>query len=260
MTRHKKPLIKLRSFYLWHRYMGLSVMLFALLLAITGLLLNHTASLQLDRKAITSNWLLDWYDIESPQRLISYVADKQAISLVEDQLYFNARAIAGRYDAIAGALAVDGMIVVAADTHILLLTAEGEIVERLTDVDGKAQRILAIGLHASGKLALRSDTAIYLTTSDFAGWQRAGNSENLVSWVTPAIIPPRLQQQVRQDYRSHILSMERIMLDLHSGRFFGEAGVIVVDIAAILFMLLAISGLWMWIQQQRKRAQHRRKR
>lgn len=260
MTRHKKPLIKLRSFYVWHRYMGLSVMLFALLLAITGMLLNHTASLQLDRKAITSDWLLDWYDIESPQRLISYVADNQAISLVEDQLYFNARAIAGRYDAIAGALAVDGMIVVAADTHILLLTPQGEIIERLTDVDGKAQTVLAIGLHPSGKLALRSDNAIFLTTSDFAGWQQTPNRDKAITWVTPTKIPQALQQQVKQDYRSHILSMERIMLDLHSGRFFGEAGVIVVDIAAILFMLLAVTGLWMWMQQQRKRRQHRRRR
>ena len=44
----------------------------------------------------------------------------------------------------------------------------------------------------------------------------------------------------------HGLPLERVLLDLHSGRIFGEAGVWLVDAAALLFLLLAGSGLWLW--------------
>lgn len=51
------------------------------------------------------------------------------------------------------------------------------------------------------------------------------------------------------------ISLETLILDLHSGRFFCNAGVLFVDIVGLLMCILAITGLWAWInyQQLRKR-------
>lgn len=52
------------------------------------------------------------------------------------------------------------------------------------------------------------------------------------------------------DYAGEILTMDRIILDLHTGRFFGEAGVWVMDIAAIAFIILSITGIVMWMRRR----------
>ena len=46
----------------WHRYVGLSLAGVALVLAVTGMLLNHSADLSLDKRYINWSPLLDWYD------------------------------------------------------------------------------------------------------------------------------------------------------------------------------------------------------
>ena len=261
MTRHKhkKPFIKLRSFYIWHRYMGLTAMLFAIMLSVTGFTLNHTEGLTLDQKQVSTDWLLDWYDIEPPQRIISYQAGEQAVSLVEDQLYVGQHSVGGHYEALAGAIHIQRMIIVAIDTHILLLTEEGEVIERLTDVNNKTRTLFAIGLHENNQFVVRTKQDAWLTDTDFLQWQKIKPGDKQVKWVTPVSIPAKQQSWLRQHYRSQVLTLERVLLDIHSGRIIGNAGVVIVDLAALLFILLSGSGFWIWLQQQRKRAAHKKK-
>jgi uncharacterized iron-regulated membrane protein len=47
------------------------------------------------------------------------------------------------------------------------------------------------------------------------------------------------------------ISLETPILDLHSGRFFGNAGVLFVDIVGLLMCILAITGLWAWVRLRR---------
>ena len=54
------------------------------------------------------------------------------------------------------------------------------------------------------------------------------------------------------------LPVERVLLDLHSGRIFGKPGVYVVDAAAILFLVLAASGVWLWGKRRASARAHAR--
>lgn len=72
MTRHKHHRVKLRSMYQWHRYFGVAIALFVILLSVTGMLLNHTVQLALDKRYVQSNWLLGWYGISAPEQIRSY--------------------------------------------------------------------------------------------------------------------------------------------------------------------------------------------
>jgi len=70
--------------------------------------------------------------------------------------------------------------------------------------------------------------------------------------ATPLALPPELEEKLMQAYRGSGLSLERVILDLHSGRIVGQWGVYVVDGAALLFLALVITGLWMWMKQRNK--------
>jgi hypothetical protein len=55
------------------------------------------------------------------------------------------------------------------------------------------------------------------------------------------------------DSRSHkTISWQRLLLDLHSGRWFGAYGVWLVDLAAVILLFLALSGCWIWFSKTRK--------
>ncbi len=47
--------------------------------------------------------------------------------------------------------------------------------------------------------------------------------------------------------------MATLKLNFHSGRFFGDAGVLVIDVVGLLLCILAITGLWARVNRQRYR-------
>jgi len=49
----------------WHRRVGVVVAIFAVLLAVTGIVLNHTAQLGLDRSFVPWPWLMKVYGDDS---------------------------------------------------------------------------------------------------------------------------------------------------------------------------------------------------
>jgi uncharacterized iron-regulated membrane protein len=51
-------------------------------------------------------------------------------------------------------------------------------------------------------------------------------------------------------FRGEGLSLSRIILDLHSGRFFGVIGVILYDLAAICLVILGITGTMLWFRRR----------
>ena len=72
MTRVKKKF----SIFLWHRRLGLSALALVIILAITGIMLNHTEELELDESFVSSSWLLNWYGIKPDSEPITYKVKK----------------------------------------------------------------------------------------------------------------------------------------------------------------------------------------
>ncbi len=253
MSRHhrRKQRFKLRSFYIWHRYMGVGAALFALIIAITGVLLNHTEDFQFDSAHVKSGWILDWYGIDAPDRLLSFRVNDRHLTLMGEHLYLNRKEIDGEYRDLVGAVYLDELYVVAVSDSILLLTPRGEIVEQLRDEDGVPAGIRRIGLNEQGRVVTQGSLDYYQADRDFIRWQHWQPGTADPYWARPDPLDPRLKLSLQQHYRGEVLPMERVILDLHSGRFFGKAGPWIFDIAALLLVLLALSGTWIWLKRRR---------
>lgn len=63
MKKGRKKSLR-RVFYVWHYTIGLFASLFLLLLAITGILMNHSRSLGFEQVDMSFSWLLKWYGME----------------------------------------------------------------------------------------------------------------------------------------------------------------------------------------------------
>src|SRR5213592_1749983 len=58
-------LLLLRLLRRWHARIGFAAMLFFLILAVSGLALNHGGSLGLDGRYVHAEWLARWYGIKT---------------------------------------------------------------------------------------------------------------------------------------------------------------------------------------------------
>ena len=253
MSRHhrRKQRLKLSSFYVWHRYMGVSAAAFVLIVAVTGLLLNHTEHFQLDSTHIQSDWLLDWYGIRAPDSLQTFLAGDRHLTLMGEHLYLNRKEIEGNYRRLVGAVLFSDMFIVATSHSILLLTPRGEIIEQLQDKDGVPAGIKQIGIDANGAVIVQTGHGDYQPDADFIHWKRHTEDSIRIHWSTPGLLEPRLKNALQRHYRGEVLPVERVVLDLHSGRVFGRLGPWLFDVAAVLLILLALSGSWIWLKRRR---------
>ena len=249
MRRHSRKRGNLRSFYIWHRRIGLLAGLFVLILSLTGIALNHTEMLRLDERHVSSSWLLSWYGIAPPEVTTGFEAGQSWVTLVEDQLYLDDRRLPGTYTEVSGVVLIGGTVIVVADGDALVLTTEGEFIERLGLINGVPAGIEQIGTGADKALLVSAAQGLFRSNGELTAWDPVDQGHEGIAWSSPALPPTELAERLRRDYRSNILPLERVLLDLHSGRIAGGAGVILMDLAAIILILLVVTGGWIWIKR-----------
>ena len=259
MTRHHKKRSQarlLRSLYIWHRYFGISAAVFVVVLSISGLLLNHTEELELDSSYVQSDFLLNWYGIHAPRELTSFTSGTITVTAATDQIFWGDEYLPHVSAPLVGMLIYGDLVVIASGGSLSLYTTDGELVEKLDQIAGVPDGIVALGITPQALLAVKTAQGVYLTDENMLEWRRDNKSE--VLWSQTSLLPANLESGLQRSYRGIGLSAERVMLDLHSGRILGRAGVYLVDAAAIVFLLLAISGVWLWARRQASIRAHRR--
>lgn len=246
MALKKKPLpvtVPIKAVALWHRLAGMISAVFILVLAITGILINHTHELDLGGRYVNSSALLSWYGMAAPADTESYPVGSVWVTQVGDHLYFDKKQIDGRYGKIIGAVALEDGVVIALADMLLMLDSQGNIVEQLRTLQGLPRDINAIG-ELDGQLVVRGPQVQYRADKELVRWQPVRSQK--VRWASPAAAPEELKASVQQFYRNQMLSMEQVIRDLHNGRILGSWGHWLMDAAALVFIVLAMSGVWLW--------------
>ena len=242
-ARNKKALR--RSLWRWHRRVGLVVSLLALLLALTGIALNHVDSLRLADKPVTQRWLLALYGIEPPT-LVSYpVGNHRWLShLGGGQLYLNDRAVVACAPPLYSAVLYDAQLVAICGDDIVLLTLEGELIERTGMAYDNLRPVTALAVDRGQLLA---NTAKGVFSIDPVSLSfTAVPTVHTVKWQQAYAAPAALATSLKGQFDDAALNWERVVLDLHSGRILTRLGVWTMDLAAIGLVFLGLSGVWLW--------------
>lgn len=234
----------------WHRYLGLTVALFVALLAISGLMLNHTEALGLDTRFVKNELVLSRYGIKTPQQITSYQVKNHWIHKLGHQLYFDTKRLPGDYRELVGAMQMADIIVVALENQLLLFTEEGDLIEAIGPAEGAPGTIAAIALAPDNGLYVKGGHGIYHTGEDLLEWRQL--TSKATTWAQPTTPPEAMRLQLIEQWRGQSLTFERVVLDLHSGRFFGSWGVWIMDLAALVMLGLAATGCYMWWRSRPK--------
>ena len=237
----------------YHRWLGGIAAFFVLLLAVSGIALNHGHSWKLDRNYVTSNWLLSLYGIEAPPPSDSYSADGKRATLIGETLFFENARLVDAFPVLNGMVSASGLLVLAADSSVTLATPDGELVDRI-DLEGVLPGpIQRLGVR--DELAIvQSDGAYFIADSDLTGFEPAPDDPGTgIDWADATPAPDALVTDIQRRYLEGTLTWERLILDLHSGRIAGSFGVWFMDFIAISLVVLSVTGLFQWRRRNSRR-------
>lgn len=237
--------------YSWHRWLGLSAAVFIVILAISGIALNHSERLGLDRAGLKAGFWQRIYGLDEAVDITAWQAGQQWVAYSEGRLYVDSRFVAKSPQPL-GTIRSAGMLVVASPSELILLDQQGALLERI-GADQLPGRIIGV-TNRNGALLLQTPYALFLGNLDNLTWQLqtgAGTSSRL-QMQAGSSLPESLHLAISQDVRSQRLTLERLLLDVHSGRLFGHLGRYVMDGAALAMLALALTGPWLWLRLRRR--------
>ncbi|MCB0358965.1 MAG: hypothetical protein KDD44_05000, partial [Bdellovibrionales bacterium] len=124
----------LRAAYKRHRQAGVLCALPIIVLAVTGIALQHAEFFGLERKFITSPALLNWYGMEPSTEPKVIRGDDHWAALVDGVLYIDGRHVGDGIEHINGLGALNDLLVVVSTNSVWLVDASSyQLVEKLGD-------------------------------------------------------------------------------------------------------------------------------
>lgn len=228
----------------WHRWAGLAAAVFVIVLGATGLALQHAPALGLDAAAVGSPGLARALGLRVGEPVGVRVGGTWVVAVGERLFVGDCGVDAGTGD-LRGAVAASPGFAVAHGDDVVLFGGNGRRLERLRPGAGLPEAVVAIGRSEAGPAVIRGASGrLYRPLEDWLEFRRYGGEPP--AWSRPTAPPPRLSARLRERALGDALTWERLMLELHSGRIAGNAGRIVMDVAAIGLLVLAVTGLYLW--------------
>jgi hypothetical protein len=244
-------LLLLRLLRRWHARIGFAAVLFFLILAVTGLVLNHGQGLGLDGRFVHAEWLARWYGIKSEPPRHAFRSEHHVLIAANGGWLLDGKTFDQTLPVPLGLVELADILVVASEAALYVFREDGELIEKLGPGALPGSPVRAIGSSARG-IVIRTASAMF-TSADALFWRPA--SQRSVRWSVPA----ELSISERRAYEEALapgISVQQLLLDLHSGRFAGRYGPLVVDLLAVLLAVLSLTGAWLFLVPRMHRGRH----
>lgn len=235
----------------WHTRIGLAAVVFFLFLAVTGVVLNHAAELGLDNRYVHASWVARWYGISAERPRHAFRSGGHDLVAANGRWVLDGRLSGEKFPTPIGLVELPDMVVVASSTSIYLYGKDGALIDRLERNALPGVPVQAIGAGAS-QLVLRTPSGTF-ETSDALSWKRA--PRDAIAWSAPADLSAAEGERYAQMLEPGV-SVQRLLLDVHSGRFAGRYGPLVVDLLAVFLCVLSLSGAWLFFKRKHRRERH----
>jgi hypothetical protein len=230
----------------WHRRIGITASLFLIWMSVSGWLLNHTGALDLAQRQLTGDFIAAHYGLHNEIPTQAYVAAQHWLVVGDDAAALDGKKIDSMFAQPRGMVAFDNNLFVADATKLVLLDASGGLIDNVS----VPITIARIGLGCGGVVIASAEKQ--LVTQDGVAFADCTESPQ---WSDEAALTKIQHEQIAPLLSSGV-TLERVLLDLHSGRFFGAWGPYVVDALGLGLVMLALSGIWMFVRHQHQRRRH----
>lgn len=225
-----------------HRYMGLISFVALFWLAISGLFLNHTQTFKLSERRIDNAFVAKFYGIHKLMFTQAIRLGGEWIFGINNDIYWGDKKIPAKHDAaFVSAIQKDNLVIIATKKELLILTQAGEYIDNL----GIKNEIQKLGLDGRHNVVVETKDNCLTINQEYTA--SAHCSEGGQVWVQPHALADEFKDRFKEKWQNGI-SLERILLDAHSGRILGIMGVYLIDIVAIFMVVIGFSGFLIWLK------------
>ena len=229
-----------------HKWVGLASALIIVVISVTGILLNHSSSLNLDQNTVESRGVLDWYGLSPAGEPRGFEVGDHWLIELDGELFFDGEPV-GSEGKLIGAGLLHGELIAVYESKALIFDEAGQLLEKIEAFAPEQYTIMRAGI-AADELAVQTKHGIWRMPGIMT---IEGVDDSAVDWFEPDTIPKDLREHIESAYSGDGLPVSRVVLDLHSGRLFGTVGVVIYDLAAIAFLVLAGTGIWLGLRKRR---------
>lgn len=230
----------------WHARVGVLAAVFLLFLSLTGIALSHTDALGLARHEINTSWLMRWYGLKPSVPSRGYLFKDGYLAAADGRWVMDGRVLSEAGLTPVGALSWGSMRGMANADMLYLYLPDGRLVDKLSGAALPGRHIKRLG--SLGHALVLETAQGSFVTDDGLTWRPLTSGQP--SWSGEQNLPGSASAGLRAAF-SPSLPLERIILDLHSGRIFGHSGPMVMDVAAIVLVVLSLSGIWIYLRTVR---------
>ena len=231
-----------------HLYVGLGISLLLIHLSITGIFLNHTDDLELNKTYISSTWILNLYGLNVPRPTKIFTIQQDNFSQFDTEVFFNNKPIFLFDSELIGVIKDHENFIIAAQDELFIVNQSGALIDK--------KKILSFTIKSIGKYKEK----IVIKDEQLNEW--AGKSisdewipiiKDNIDWSMPGTMTPLNKKDIKQYFVGNGISLEQIILDFHSGAIFKKEGKLFFDLVSLLLIFLSVSGIWIWLRKIKKR-------
>ena len=225
----------------WHGLVGAIIVFFLVYLLVSGLAINHVEILKLDKREVSYPWLLRWYGIHVADPTQGYLMGKSYFSWDDDKWVLDDKLASSSAGQPVGAVGVRGINYVATATALYLYQSDGQLLNKVEKQSLPAYPILALG--TMGRNVMVQTPSAVFASVDGLNWEKSNSTGMTLSSLQD--LPADVKRR-SADILALGIPLQRILLDLHSGRIFGRYAIWVMDIASLVLFALGLSGFWLY--------------
>jgi hypothetical protein len=242
--------MKFKSILKFHRFLGLICFPFIILMASTGMVLNHTDDFKLSRIELRWNWLMSWYDMEKPKDLLVFSENNKIITQIGKRIYLNSKEILTSEQPLIAIKAYKEEIFIILKNKALIITPEGDLIEKIENHHGFPTPVDKCGIMDRSTLIIQSNDELFICDSDNLEFKTQTHSKG-IKWITADINPNQISQELLNNYSGKGINAHKLITDLHNGFFFTSFGKYLLDIIGLLFIFLSGTGLWVYLAKSK---------
>ncbi len=249
-----------RSLIAVHRFFGQLAAAVVIVLALTGLAMNHEEDLDFLEGTVRWEPLLDWYGLAPEGGLVYFAADPHSGASLERGIYLNGRYLVATETPLVGVIRFQRFLAFAARDRLLLVDPKAVdpvpfvIKDSIEESTGQRARILdqmdsaslpglltRVGRSSDEELVVATDAGSYKADADLLSWSPIDSTT--VEWSVQSSPPQELRSAILREFRGEGLPRTRVIADLHSGRILGDYGPWLMDGSAVILLLLVATGI-----------------
>ena len=237
---------------LLHRWTGIVLVVPLVVACITGMILNHTVDLDLSNRHTSAGWIQERYGMNLEGEPEAFGLDGKVYAATWADKIFYGDSLVDDESPLRGAVPLRDGTAVVTSSQVHYFGLDGELIESLGSETLPATPISRAGRTPELTLVLETPSGIFTSDENLLEFNESpANQKTTWSTVVPSSESDR--KTWKTTFSGDGVPLDRVILDIHSGRFFGSIGKWIYDITVIGVLLLSLTGFFLFFKTRRRK-------